>query len=91
MSEPTDPTISELLKNVQLAMNADDLFIMAGALNLYLESMHRLAQRSLVTSTDLEHILGIWYTYRMVNTVADPDVIPGAPTKNSANLRRVGP
>jgi|HubBroStandDraft_6_1064221.scaffolds.fasta_scaffold02348_5 hypothetical protein len=90
MTEPTDPTIIELLKNVQSAMNADDLFIMTGALNLYLESMHRLANRSLVTPVDLEHILGIWYTYRLVNTIADPDVIPGAPTKSSAGrLQRV--
>jgi hypothetical protein len=89
MTEPTDATITELLKNVQSAMNADDLFIMAGALNLYYESMHRLANRSLITPVDLEHILGIWYTYRLVNTIADPEVIPGAPTKSSANLRRV--
>jgi hypothetical protein len=89
MTEPTEATITELLKNVQSAMNADDLFIMAGALNLYYESMHRLANRSIITATDMEHILGIWYTYRMVNQVADPEVIPGAPTKNSANLRRV--
>jgi hypothetical protein len=81
MSESNDATITELLKNVEQALNFDDLFIMAGALNLYIESMQRLSNRSLVGPKDMEHILTIWNIYRMVANVQE-DRIPGAPTKN---------
>ncbi len=76
------PSITELLKSVDAGIQADDLFIMAGALNLYLDSMSKLAGRSLIGPEDMKHILQIWNLYRMVaaveNNVAQ---LSGAPQR----------
>lgn len=70
MSDETPiPSITELLKSVDAGIQADDLFIMAGALNLYLDSMSKLAGRNLVGPEDMKHILNIWNLYRMVAVV----------------------
>ena len=80
----SQPTITDLLKNVEEALDFDALFIMAGGLNLYIESMQRLSNRSMIGPKDMEHILTIWNIYRMVASVEE-DRIPGAPSRN---LRR---
>lgn len=72
MNQELPPTITDLLKGINVEHDENKLFVLCGCLNLYMEAIRRCQGRILFHTGDVRAILDMAHTM----IVRAPDAIP---------------